>query len=59
MNVLVMAAGSVGGYFGGLLAKAGNDVLFIARGRTCPRYEIEVWSSKVRRPETLRSKPRQ
>ena len=32
MNVLVMAAGSVGGYFGGLLAKAGNDVLFVARG---------------------------
>lgn len=32
MNVLVMAAGSVGGYFGSLLAKAGNDVLFIARG---------------------------
>ena len=32
MNVLVMAAGSVGGYFGGLLARAGNDVLFVARG---------------------------
>ena len=32
MNVLVMAAGSVGGYFGGLMAKAGNDVLFVARG---------------------------
>ena len=32
MNVLVMAAGSVGGFFGGLLARAGNDVLFIARG---------------------------
>ncbi len=32
MNVLVMAAGSVGGYFGSLLAKAGNDVLFVARG---------------------------
>ena len=32
MKVLVMAAGSVGGYFGGLLAKAGNDVLFVARG---------------------------
>lgn len=32
MNVLVMAAGSVGGYFGGLLARAGNDVMFVARG---------------------------
>ena len=32
MKILIMAAGSVGGYFGGLLARAGNDVLFIARG---------------------------
>ncbi len=32
MRTLIMAAGSVGGYFGGLLAKAGNDVLFVARG---------------------------
>ena len=32
MRILVMAAGSVGGYFGGLLANADNDVLFIARG---------------------------
>ena len=32
MKVLVMAAGSVGGYFGSMLARAGNDVLFIARG---------------------------
>ncbi len=29
-----MAAGAVGGYFGGLLARAGEDVLFIARGDT-------------------------
>ena len=34
MRVLVMAAGAVGGYFGGLLARAGEDVLFIARGDT-------------------------
>ncbi len=32
MNVLVMGSGAVGGYFGGLLAKGGNDVLFVARG---------------------------
>ena len=32
MRILVMAAGAVGGYFGSLLARAGNDVLFIARG---------------------------
>ena len=32
MNVTVMGAGGVGGYFGGLLARAGHDVTFIARG---------------------------
>ena len=32
MRIAVMGAGGVGGYFGGLLAKAGNEVTFIARG---------------------------
>ena len=32
MKVAVMGAGGVGGYFGGLLARAGHDVTFIARG---------------------------
>jgi 2-dehydropantoate 2-reductase len=32
MRVAIMGAGGVGGYFGGLLAKAGHDVTFIARG---------------------------
>ena len=32
MNIAIMGAGAVGGYFGGLLALAGNDVTFIARG---------------------------
>src|SRR6516164_2537751 len=32
MRVAVMAAGAVGGYFGGRLAAAGHDVTFIARG---------------------------
>ncbi len=32
MDIAVMGAGGVGGYFGGLLARAGNDVTFIARG---------------------------
>jgi 2-dehydropantoate 2-reductase len=32
MRVLVMGSGGVGGYFGGLLAKAGHDVTFVARG---------------------------
>ena len=33
MDIAVMGAGGVGGYFGGLLAKAGNKVTFIARGQ--------------------------
>ena len=32
MKIAVMGTGGVGGYFGGLLAKAGEDVTFIARG---------------------------
>src|SRR5499427_8073460 len=32
MRMAVMAAGAVGGYFGGRMAAAGHDVVFIARG---------------------------
>ena len=32
MRIAVMGAGSTGGYFGGMLARAGNDVALIARG---------------------------
>lgn len=32
MNIAVIGAGGVGGYFGGKLAKAGNPVTFVARG---------------------------
>jgi 2-dehydropantoate 2-reductase len=32
MKILVMGSGGVGGYFGGRLAGAGNDVTFVARG---------------------------
>ena len=32
MRVAVIGAGGVGGYFGGLLARAGHDVIFVARG---------------------------
>jgi len=34
MRIAVVGAGGTGGYFGGLLARAGRDVTFIARGRT-------------------------
>ncbi len=32
MKIAVMGTGGVGGYYGGLLARAGYDVVFIARG---------------------------
>src|SRR5690349_21340406 len=32
MRIAVMGTGGVGGYFGGKLSQAGNDVTFIARG---------------------------
>ena len=32
MKILVMGSGAVGGCYGGLLAKAGEDVVFVARG---------------------------
>lgn len=31
MNILVVGPGAVGGYFGGMLAKAGEDVTFLAK----------------------------
>lgn len=34
MKIGVIGIGAVGGYFGGKLAKTGNDVTFIARGKT-------------------------
>src|SRR5262249_15957940 len=32
MHIVVMGSGGLGGYFGGLLARSGADVTFIARG---------------------------
>ena len=34
MRIAVIGAGGIGGYFGGRLAEAGEDIFFIARGRT-------------------------
>ena len=33
MRIAVMGAGSIGGYFGGMLAQSGHDVTLIARGK--------------------------
>src|SRR5690606_8961198 len=32
MRVAIMGTGAVGGYYGALLARAGHDVVFVARG---------------------------
>ena len=32
MKVAIVGAGGVGGYFGGLLARAGHEVTYVARG---------------------------
>ncbi len=32
MRIAIVGAGAVGGYFGGLLARAGNEVILLARG---------------------------
>src|SRR5512136_2115408 len=32
MKIAIMGTGGVGGYYGGLLARSGEDVTFIARG---------------------------
>src|SRR5690242_10194510 len=32
MRILIAGTGGVGGYFGALLARAGHDVVFLARG---------------------------
>lgn len=34
MRIAVIGTGAVGGYFGGRLAQAGHDVIFVARGRS-------------------------
>jgi len=59
MRIAVMGAGAVGGYFGALLAQAGHDVAFIARGAHMramrerglaldgPRGRIEVTNIEV------------
>lgn len=34
MKIYIVGSGGVGGYFGGLLEKTGNDVTFVARGES-------------------------
>ena len=52
MNVLVMGAGGVGGYLGGLLARAGHRVTVIARGP-----HLDALQSQGLRVETAVEEP--
>ncbi|HEY3052152.1 MAG TPA: 2-dehydropantoate 2-reductase N-terminal domain-containing protein, partial [Thermoanaerobaculia bacterium] len=47
-RIAVVGAGGVGGYFGGKLAAAGVDVVFVARGRT-----LEALRSRGLRVESI------
>jgi len=44
LKVAVMGAGAVGCYFGGMLARAGHDVTFIAR----PQHVESIWRDGLR-----------
>jgi 2-dehydropantoate 2-reductase len=39
MRIAIFGVGAVGGYFGGRLANAGHDVIFVARGETLSRLQ--------------------
>ena len=41
MRIAVVGVGAVGGYFGGRLAQAGLDVVFLARGKTLASLRAE------------------
>ena len=67
MRLVIVGAGGTGGYFGAKLAKAGEDVTFLARGAHLAairehgiriRSKIEgEWSAKVRAVESLANEP--
>lgn len=46
MRIAVVGPGGVGGFFGGCLARSGQDVVFIARGRTLAALERDGLSVK-------------
>ena len=67
MRVLIVGAGGTGGYFGAKLARAGEDVTFLARGvhfRALRTNGIRIrssiegeWSTPVRAVASLEGEP--
>ena len=45
MRIAIFGTGGIGGYFGGRLAQAGEDVVFIARGE-----HLQAMRTKLRLP---------
>jgi len=46
MRILVVGVGALGGYFGGLLTRSGEDVIFVARGEHL--RALRSWGLHVR-----------
>jgi 2-dehydropantoate 2-reductase len=63
MRIVVMGAGAVGAYFGGKLALAGEDVVFVARGanlaalRSAGLRIVEVGTGESRAPKVFHAQP--
>ncbi len=53
MRVVVIGAGGTGGYFGGLLARAGDEVVFVARGTHLDAIRREGLTVRSRRAGTF------
>ena len=49
MRILVVGAGAIGGYFGGRLLQAGNDVTFLVRPKRASNSQAQASSSGARR----------
>ncbi len=55
MRIAVMGTGGVGGYFGGLLARNGEDVTFIAP-RQAPGGAVPRWAARRERPRRFQDR---
>jgi len=51
MRVLIMGSGGLGGYFGGLLQRAGEDVTFVARGGSTHLRALQSAGLQIKSPD--------
>jgi len=58
MRIAIIGAGGVGGYFGGKLAQAGNDVTFVARGEHLRAMREKGLIDKIKATKSPRAQPR-